>query len=95
MCRGGGGHGSPPLAASGQLGRGGTTAPAPVGGPLEGKFVVQAVVGRYHTMAVTADGELYSWGLNDWGQLGREAVGAKGADDPSPCTQGPSCHSGM
>ncbi|KAG2441828.1 hypothetical protein HXX76_003436 [Chlamydomonas incerta] len=93
--RGGGGHGSPPLDASGQLGRGGNTQPGPVGGPLEGKFVVQAIVGRYHTMAVTEDGELWSWGLNDWGQLGRAAQGAASEDDPSPCNSGPSCHSGI
>ncbi|GIL90771.1 hypothetical protein Vretimale_16845 [Volvox reticuliferus] len=93
--RGGGGHGSPPLDASGQLGRGGTREPGPVEGPLRGKFVVQVVTGRYHTMAVTADGELYSWGLNDWGQLGRQAVGAASESDPSPCTAGASCHSGI
>ncbi|GIL66835.1 hypothetical protein Vafri_20228 [Volvox africanus] len=92
--RGGGGHGSTPLDASGQLGRGGTREPGAVEGPLRGKFVVQVVTGRYHTMAVTADGELYSWGLNDWGQLGRQAVGATSASDPSPCTSGASCHSG-
>lgn len=33
--------------------------------------MVQAITGRYHTLAVTEDGEVYSWGLNDWGQLGR------------------------
>ncbi|GIL90839.1 hypothetical protein Vretimale_16779 [Volvox reticuliferus] len=93
--RGGGGHGSPPLDASGQLGRGGTREPGPVEGPLRGKFVVQVVTGRYHTMAVTADGDLYSWGLNDWGQLGRQAVGATSESDPSPCTAGPSCRSGI
>ncbi|GLI66279.1 hypothetical protein VaNZ11_010037 [Volvox africanus] len=93
--RGGGGHGSPPLDASGQLGRGGTREPGPVEGPLRGKFVVQVVTGRYHTMAVTADGELYSWGLNDWGQLGRQAVGATSETDPSPCTAGASCRSGI
>ncbi|KAG2451726.1 hypothetical protein HYH02_003506 [Chlamydomonas schloesseri] len=93
--RGGGGHGSPPLDASGQLGRGGSTQPGPVHGPLEGKFVVQAIVGRYHTMAVTEDGELWSWGLNDWGQLGRAAQGAASEDDPSRCNSGPSCHSGI
>ncbi|KAG2484068.1 hypothetical protein HYH03_017088 [Edaphochlamys debaryana] len=93
--RGGGGHGSPPLDASGQLGRGGSTAPGRVEGALKGKFVVQAITGRYHTMAVTEDGELYSWGLNDWGQLGRAAVGAKNENDPSPCFSGASCHSGI
>lgn len=44
--RGGGGHGSPPLDASGQLGRGGNTQPGPVGGPLQGKFAVQVGAGR-------------------------------------------------
>lgn len=39
----------------------------------QGKHVVQAVVGRYHSFAITSDGEVYSWGLNDWGQLGRPA----------------------
>ncbi|GFR45882.1 hypothetical protein Agub_g7335 [Astrephomene gubernaculifera] len=93
--RGGGGHGSPPLDASGQLGRTqGDSRPGPVGGPLAGKFVVQAVVGRYHSMAVTEAGELYSWGLNDWGQLGRQAAGLASAEDPTPCTAGASCHSG-
>lgn len=58
-------------------------------------FMLQAIVGRYHTMAVTEDGELWSWGLNDWGQLGRAAQGAASEDDPSPCNSGPSCHSGM
>ncbi|GLC45365.1 hypothetical protein PLESTB_000314600 [Pleodorina starrii] len=92
--RGGGGHGSPPLAASGQLGRGGSKEPGPVEGPLVGKFVVQVVTGRYHTLALTDQGELYSWGLNDWGQLGRAAAGAQSEADPSPCTAGASCHSG-
>ncbi|GLC45471.1 hypothetical protein PLESTB_000317600 [Pleodorina starrii] len=90
--KGGGGHGSPPLAASGQLGRGGSKEPGPVEGPLVGKFVVQVVTGRYHTLALTDQGELYSWGLNDWGQLGR---GAAGAYDESRCTSGPSCRSGV
>ncbi|GLC68263.1 hypothetical protein PLESTF_000668100 [Pleodorina starrii] len=92
--KGGGGHGSPPLAASGQLGRGGSKEPGPVEGPLRGKFVVQVVTGRYHTLALTDQGELYSWGLNDWGQLGRGAAGAQSEADPSPCTAGASCHSG-
>ena len=33
--KGGGGHGSPPLEASGQMGRPGTREPAVVGGALE------------------------------------------------------------
>jgi alpha-tubulin suppressor-like RCC1 family protein len=38
---------------------------------VQGKYVVQVVAGRYHTLAITDTGEVYSWGLNDWGQLGR------------------------
>ena len=33
--------------------------------------MVQVATGRYHTLALTDDGVVYSWGLNDWGQLGR------------------------
>jgi alpha-tubulin suppressor-like RCC1 family protein len=34
--------------------------------------VLQVASGRYHSVAVTADGSVITWGLNDWGQLGRE-----------------------
>ena len=57
--------------------------------------MVQAISGRYHTMAVTEAGALYSWGLNDFGQLGRAGVGANSEDDASACFSGPSCHDGM
>lgn len=33
----------------------------------------QVATGRYHTLALTSSGEVYSWGLNDRGQLGRPA----------------------
>jgi alpha-tubulin suppressor-like RCC1 family protein len=100
---GGGGHGSKPLHASGQLGRQGGTIPAAIVMPdsaLErsaaaagsashaigvdpavdaGKVKQQAPTGclqvasgRYHSVTVTADGGVITWGLNDWGQLGRE-----------------------
>lgn len=88
---GGGGGGSKPLPASGQLGRGGAGAgrePGRVEGALAGKVVTQAVAGRYHTLAVTSDGGLYSWGLNDYGQLGRGA-GAD-ADRRAPLFPAPS-----
>ena len=60
----------------------------------QGQFVVQVSVGRYHTIAVTVDGSVYTWGLNDWGQLGRAAVGASSAEDPTECFSGGSCHDG-
>lgn len=34
--------------------------------------MVQVATGRYHSVAVTADGSVFTWGLNDWGQLGRQ-----------------------
>ncbi|KAI8105517.1 hypothetical protein M9434_000102 [Picochlorum sp. BPE23] len=38
---------------------------------LEGTGVVQVVCGGMHTVALTADGVVYSWGVNDEGALGR------------------------
>ena len=37
---------------------------------LYGKKVVDISVGSVHCVAVTEDGEVYSWGRNDQGQLG-------------------------
>ncbi|KAG1668129.1 hypothetical protein FOA52_003916 [Chlamydomonas sp. UWO 241] len=97
--KGGGGHGSPPLEHSGQLGRprvekGNADRAAAVVPELAGKFVVQVITGRYHTLAITDAGEVYSWGLNDWGQLGRLA-GSSTPPNQAPCTAGPSCHCGI
>lgn len=62
---------------------------------LQDKRAVQVITGRYHTLAVTDAGEVYSWGLNDHGQLGRPAVGKSGESDPTPCLHGPTCHDGQ
>jgi len=35
--------------------------------------VIQIVCGGMHTLALTTDGHVYSWGVNDEGALGREA----------------------
>ena len=37
---------------------------------LIGKKVVEVCVGAVHTVAVTEEGEVYTWGTNDQGQLG-------------------------
>lgn len=71
---GGGGHGSRAMTASGQLGRGGGWPPGPVLGALQGHMIKAVAAGRFHSVAVTAEGAVFTWGLNDWGQLGRPAA---------------------
>ena len=43
---------------------------APVGGPLADKHVQKVALGQNHTLAVTSNGELWTWGLNTESQLG-------------------------
>jgi alpha-tubulin suppressor-like RCC1 family protein len=58
-------------AGRGQLGNGSTvdkTAPVTVTGlPSDVVFIG---CGRDHTLAITSDGQLWDWGMNDFGQLG-------------------------
>ena len=71
---GGGGHGSPPIADAGQLGRGGAAdAFARVPLPADA-LAAQVACARYHTAAVTESGDAVTFGLNDRGQLGRAGV---------------------
>lgn len=35
---------------------------------------VDVAAGRYHSVALTDAGEVYTWGLNDVGQLGRQGT---------------------
>ena len=35
-----------------------------------GKKIIDFAVGSVHSLAVTEDGEVYSWGWNEQGQLG-------------------------
>jgi RCC1 and BTB domain-containing protein len=44
--------------------------PKMIQGPLTGKHVAQVVCGGFHTAAITNDGELYTWGGGEHGQLG-------------------------
>lgn len=48
---------------------------------LARKQVLQIACGSNHTLALTSDGELYSWGQNNFGQLG---LGHKGGPQKEP-----------
>ncbi len=55
----------------GALGNGATAdqlVPVPVGGGLTG--IVEVSAGQSWSMARTTNGEMFTWGLNTWGQLG-------------------------
>jgi alpha-tubulin suppressor-like RCC1 family protein len=60
---------------SGQLGLGpgavGTTSPAPVLVPTQGRAWLAASAGKQHTCALDTDHALWCWGLNMMGQVGR------------------------
>jgi len=65
--------------ASGQLGNSGTTnALVPVAvsttGALAGKTVVAISAGNEDSLALTSDGQLYTWGSNSYGQLGNSGT---------------------
>ena len=54
--------------------------PRLVSGNLDSRRVTQIACGQFHTLALTQEGELYSWGINACGQLG---IGNNTAhDDP-------------
>ena len=61
---------------SGQLGKNDATdahIPAAVqtlGTPMAGKVIVQLVAGNSQSMALASDGTVYTWGWNQYGQLG-------------------------
>ena len=58
---------------SGQLGVGGTErrlVPTLVTGQLQGKTAVYIAAGDDHTLCITVDGSLFSWGDNNRGRLG-------------------------
>lgn len=65
----------------GQLGDGGTTdrlEPVAVDAPVCDR-IDQVVGGNFHTLAVTRDGRLLSWGRNNYGQLGDGSTTSRGA----------------
>jgi len=59
--------------SKGQLGVGGTeerNVPTLVTGQLQGKTAVYVAASDNHTLCITTDGSLFSWGDNECGQLG-------------------------
>ena len=55
----------------GQLGDGSTTRSySPVKVKLQGKKVIAIAAGGCHSLAITEQGECWSWGNNECGQLG-------------------------
>lgn len=46
------------------------TTPVQVSAPLVDEVVTQIACGYYHTLALTNEGKVYSFGRNDYGQLG-------------------------
>ncbi|KAF0698331.1 Aste57867_11051 [Aphanomyces stellatus] len=46
------------------------TTPIQVGGMLESEIVVQVACGYYHSVALSQSGKMYTFGRNDYGQLG-------------------------
>jgi hypothetical protein len=87
---GGGGFGSPAMQSAGQLGASRLSdSPKSVAAPLlNTEQMIATDAGRYHSAAIGTSGTVYTWGLNDFGQLGRDAVNSSGA----PCTSGGDCH---
>ncbi|EMC99734.1 hypothetical protein BAUCODRAFT_30128 [Baudoinia panamericana UAMH 10762] len=58
------------------------------GGSLAGKRVVSVALGQGHTLALSEEGETFSWGNNGFGQLGYTLPKAA-ADDKDPCSTFP------
>jgi alpha-tubulin suppressor-like RCC1 family protein len=57
----------------GQLGNGDTATqytPGPVTTTIGDKTIVAVAGGSYHTIALDSDGKVYTWGRNNYGQLG-------------------------
>jgi alpha-tubulin suppressor-like RCC1 family protein len=52
--------------------------PVLVHGPFVSKTVYQIAKARYSTFALTTDGTVYSWGINDYLQLGHPSISKEG-----------------
>ena len=52
------------------------------GGALAHKKVVNVSLGQNHTLALSTEGEIFSWGSNSFGQLGYALPKVSGKDEP-------------
>ena len=50
-------------------------------GGLSGKKVIQVALGQNHTLAITGEGELFTWGNNGFGQLGYSMPNSSAKDE--------------
>ncbi|KAI9650854.1 hypothetical protein NHQ30_000889 [Ciborinia camelliae] len=55
-------------------------------GGLAGKKVLTVALGQNHTLAVSSEGEIFSWGTNTWGQLGYNLPRPALKDEEPFCT---------
>ena len=84
----GGGHWGG-MGVTGQLGRGGEkNVPTPI---ISNNYFIKTAAGRTHVLALDDFGNVYSWGGNDMGQLGRMGINYKN----NTCYSGEGCHSGI
>ena len=88
---------APPIFATGynhdgELGDGSNidrSVPQPIGVGGDTSPVIVAIAAGYsHSLALTADGSVYSWGLNDYGQLGDGAVAMRTTPAPVKLADG-------
>lgn len=47
---------------------------------MDGNYFVKVSAGRYHSVALDDNGRVYTWGLNDYGQLAREGFDKYGVN---------------
>lgn len=78
---------------NGQLGRAGSGSGVPVAvdtaGVLSGVFITEIAAGAQHAVAVDITGKLYTWGLNNLGQLGNGVTGGTSAVPVAVSLTGP------
>ena len=79
--------------SSGQLGDGGVSSPSQVPvavdrTPAGGRAFVHIAAGTNHTCALTAQGAIYCWGADDYGQLG-DGAGASPSQSPALVDRSP------